>query len=98
MSETGNGGNGGDGGARPGGPSAPSERPHRRRYGPADDVIGAIRLALEGSENPDTQLRVITALCEKASPTPATAQGPVRLFLDTVRELGGSFTVPAGER
>lgn len=75
-------------------PAQPAPRTRRRRsYGQADDIIGAIRLALEGTDNQETKVKMIEALVAKAPPTPSDSTKPVNLFLETFRELGGKFVV-----
>lgn len=58
-----------------------------------EHVVAAIALALEGAATPETALEVIKRLIDKSGPLDPMATLPVALFLDTVRELGGTFAV-----
>lgn len=75
-------------------PQASPTRRHRRSYSKADHVIGAIRLALEAAE-PAAQVKVIEKLLERVPATPGDAVEPVKLFLDAIKEAGGSWVVPS---
>lgn len=64
-----------------------------RRKQNAEDVIGAIRLALEGATDDATAVRVTKALVAEAPATEGNAVAPVSLLLSTVRRLKGKFAV-----
>lgn len=61
------------------------------------DVVGAIRMALVGTDDQAAALTVIAKLCEYAPETPSEATGPTSLFLDAIRDVKGRL-VPAAAR
>lgn len=58
-------------------------------------VVDAIRLALAGSEDDSTRVRLIESLVSDAPDTDGRDTESVRLFLDHVEALGGTVKVPA---
>ncbi len=61
-------------------------------------VVGAIRLALEGAANEKTALTLIQWLVSKAPETLASDTDSTRLFIDGIRSLGLSVSTesPSG--
>lgn len=57
------------------------------------EAVQAIRLALVGSTDPSVQLQAIQAILDKAPVPMFSETGSVRVFIEAVREIKGTFEV-----
>lgn len=58
-------------------------------------VVAAIRLAIEFSADPEKTLEIIDWLVDQAPETDGSRTEGVALFVQGIRALGGSVSVPA---
>ncbi|CAA9323370.1 MAG: hypothetical protein AVDCRST_MAG68-2096 [uncultured Gemmatimonadetes bacterium] len=62
-----------------------------------EDVVGAIRLALEASADEKTLEIIVARIVTYAPETPMTALGPTHLLVEAVQSIGATFTVGEAE-
>ena len=58
-----------------------------------EDVVGAIRLAIEASANEKTLEAMVIALVARARPTPRTNTGATALLVEAAQNMGATFSV-----